>query len=95
MTREQFQEIVVSACSWFSMSETSGHRTVKRNKKVGGAPASQHLGWKCVDLVPDDLSRMPEVKAWLEDRGLYVEPLAQAKHHIHTDDRFNAKFKLD
>lgn len=91
MIELQFQLFVKQACDLFSMSETSGHRTVKRNKVVGGAPSSQHLTWKAKDLVPDELLRMAEIKLWFESKGLYVEPLDQAKDHIHVDDRFNAK----
>ena len=89
MTEERFNLVIHQACQIYSMSETSGHRTTKRNASVGGANDSQHLGWRCKDLVPDDLSRLGEIKTFLESQGLYVEPLAQAKDHIHVDDRYD------
>lgn len=38
----------------FQFSETSGWRTAKRNKRVGGHPASKHLSGLGIDCVLDD-----------------------------------------
>ena len=87
MDIETFNTIVREVCEKYKGSETSGHRTALRNKAVGGAPKSQHLGWKCRDIVLDNPADLVVCKAYLEASGLWVEPLKQAKDHIHVDDR--------
>ncbi len=90
MTVDQFNAVCREACEQFGGSETSGHRTPQHNGAVGGAPDSQHLGWKCKDIVLDDSNNFDLFAAFLKSRGFWVEPKTQAKDHIHVDDRFAA-----
>lgn len=87
MLVDKFNSIVREACTLYAGSETSGHRTINHNKAVGGAPKSQHLGWKCLDILLDNPGDFVACKAYLESKGLWVESLTQAKDHIHVDDR--------
>jgi hypothetical protein len=41
-------------CLLFEASETSGIRTVKRNKAVGGVANSKHMRGLAGDYIPDD-----------------------------------------
>lgn len=90
MTETIFQVAINEFCYYFQASETSGHRTEARNKEVGGAPRSHHLGWKCRDVVLDDWTRKHEAIDWLRAKGLYVFDETKTKNHLHVDDRHNA-----
>lgn len=50
----EFRFAVLVLCSVFDGSETSGHRTRKRNIKVGGAANSRHLRGLAMDVVLDN-----------------------------------------
>lgn len=86
MTIDTFNSVIRTFCKLFNASVSSGHRTVKHNTAVGGAANSQHLGWKCIDLVLDDWSNKNSAIKWLQQVGLFV---LDEGDHLHTDDRFN------
>lgn len=90
MTVEEFNLHVRIACSRFTASITSGHRTLARNVQVGGAPNSQHLGFKAADLVMDDWNQKKECITFLTNCGLRVIDEVQTKNHLHIDDKNNS-----
>lgn len=90
MTTGAFWELVINVCMAHSGSITSAHRTPKRNKAVGGADNSQHLGTKAVDIVWDDPAVRVEAEELLMGQGLWIEPTRDAPDHTHVDDRHNA-----
>jgi len=73
----------------FNASVTSGHRTVDRNRLVGGAPDSMHLAYKAADLVLDDNATKDDLILAAKGAGLFVLDETAQKNHIHLDDRFN------
>lgn len=90
MTTETFNTVIRTVCQDFSASISSGHRTVFHNRQVGGAANSQHMGWRCVDLVLDNWGLKDEAIVWLRKMGFFVLDEVTAKNHLHVDDRFNA-----
>ena len=74
----------LSECSY---TVTSGYRTKKHNKKVGGAPNSYHLYDRARDITSTKECRDDLGKAALQE-GLTV---IYYNKHIHVDDREEAK----
>ncbi len=69
-----------------TMIPTSGRRCIAHNKEVGGAPASQHLLGKAVDI---GTGGSPEVAYRVVDAAIvegimYIE---LSPHHVHIDLR--------
>jgi len=91
MTIEQFHTVVQIFCVQFSASVSSAHRTIDHNRVVGGAANSQHMGWKCVDLVLDNWGRKDEAMMWLKNLNLFVLDEVASGGHLHCDDRGNAE----
>jgi hypothetical protein len=89
MTIADFNTIIRLFSKQFNASISSAHRTAKHNMVVGGVSDSQHLGWKCVDIVLDEWVRKNEAMVWLTKAGLYVFDEVTSKNHLHVDDRNN------
>src|SRR5688572_15015308 len=53
MTRAEFNDAADTYCAIFAASQTSGQRTIKHNKAVGGVPNSAHLFGLARDVVYD------------------------------------------
>jgi uncharacterized protein YcbK (DUF882 family) len=69
---------------------TSGHRTPKRNKEVGGAPNSYHL----YDRARDFVLKQPECMKLSDIAGISCIlglNVIQYPRHIHIDNRNNPK----
>ena len=77
-----FADKALALCLIFGCSETSGYRTKKRNKRVGGHPKSRHMKGKARDIVPDNpKDKSVVVKA---ARKLGLVALDEWNHvHIH------------
>jgi len=90
MTNELFNTVINICCETFNVSETSRHRTAAHNQAVGGVPHSKHLGYKAVDLVPDDWRVKEEIMIWLRRMKLVVLDEQATKGCIHVDDRNDA-----
>ena len=70
-------------CALHSCSVTSNARTHRRNNRVGGRSQSKHqIPWGCCgwDLVPDDMSEMPEVAATARVFGFWCKVESD---HVH------------
>lgn len=86
MTYGEFCEIKRTLCILYDASETSGIRSPKRNRDVGGAKKSTHqpeFGFGS-DLVPDDLANLRPMASTAEKLGVWalVEP-----DHLHIGFR--------
>lgn len=68
--------------SQFGVHPTSGFRDPAHNAAVGGAQNSDHLGGNAVDFggTPQQLAALYK---YAQGRYPYVEPMAQAKDHVH------------
>jgi Peptidase M15 len=67
----------------FGVRVSSGYRDPAHNAEVGGAKNSDHLSGDAADFVgtPAQITRL---YAWAVKQGFpYVEPLSQAKDHVH------------
>jgi hypothetical protein len=53
MTRAEFNDAADTYCALFAASTTSGQRTIKHNKAVGGVANSAHLYFLARDVVYD------------------------------------------
>lgn len=74
---------VQSVVGQFGVHPTSGYRSPSHNAEVGGATHSDHLSGDAVDFggSPQQLAAL---YAWaLKQRFPYVEPMGQAKDHVH------------
>lgn len=94
MTEVYFYKVLLYACERYSGSISSMHRTVKHNKKVGGADNSQHLGYKAADFIADDWSKKGEIVSYFHSFGLYVYDEVVSDNHLHVDDRMNSQVYL-
>ena len=68
--------------SRFGVHPTSGYRSPQHNAAVGGAQGSDHLSGDAVDFggTPAQLAALYK---YAQGRFPYVEPMAQAKDHVH------------
>lgn len=66
----------------FGVKPTSGYRDAAHNAQVGGASNSDHLRGDAVDFggTPQQLAALYR---YAQGRYPYVEPMAQAKNHVH------------
>jgi len=90
MTLFTFAQTMTRFCRTYHASITSWHRTPSHNAKVGGAPKSQHLDFKAVDIVLDDWTTADLAIGWLLRQGLFVLDERETANHIHVDDRNDA-----
>jgi len=74
MTKYEFMDKVDSALNIYPGSITSGRRSHKRNKRVGGHPRSLHLCGLAVDVVLDSENKSDSVhfKVFCKRLGLKV-----------------------
>lgn len=70
----------------FGVHPTSGYRDPAHNASVGGASNSDHLRGDAVDFggAPNALAALYK---YAQGRFPYVEPMAQAKDHVHISFR--------
>lgn len=60
MTRADFYEAACEYAAMTGASQTSGLRSLKHNKAVGGKPFSPHLFGRGIDLVYDDSTMLTD-----------------------------------
>lgn len=94
MSENTFYQAIISICEQYGGSISSMHRTVAHNRRVGGAPNSQHLGYRAADIVLDDWQRKNECITELRQMGLWVLDEVASKNHLHVDDRNNSQSPL-
>lgn len=77
---------VEKIASQFDVKVNSGYRSPSHNAAVGGAQHSDHLTGDAVDFTgaPDALAALYK---YAQGRFAYVEPMAQAKDHVHISFR--------
>lgn len=81
----QFRQAVLTYCARFEASETSGRRTTKHNKLVGGVEHSAHLYGLASDVVYDDLP--PEAARLEGGRRLGLRVIPEGSHdHLQPLD---------
>lgn len=70
----------------FGVRINSGYRDPAHNKSIGGASNSDHLRGDAVDFIgaPQQLAALYK---YAQGRYPYVEPMAQAKDHVHISFR--------
>lgn len=82
----QYNERILCVCALHDCSTTSGIRTAKRNRSVGGAATSKHrIGW-ADDLVPDDMSKASRLAVVKTARALGMIAVDEGDH-IHIQGR--------
>ena len=81
-----FSDKVLALCLIYDCSETSGFRTEKRNKAVGGVPNSRHKVGLGRDIVLDVPVRTEEVCRAARRLGLWV---LVEDDHIHLQELRN------
>lgn len=89
MTIGEFWREISYLCKLHGGSVTSGHRTIDRNRQVGGAADSQHLGYKAADIVLDDWTHKDDLILNAKLAGLWVLDEVVTKNHVHVDERHN------
>lgn len=72
--------------SRFGVKPTSGYRDPGHNSQVGGASNSDHLRGDAVDFGGDPQA-LAALYKYAQGRYPYVEPMAQAKDHVHISFR--------
>lgn len=77
---------VRSVLQQFHVTPTSGYRDPAHNRSVGGASNSDHLRGDAVDFggSPQALAALYK---YAQGRYPYVEPMSQAKNHVHVSFR--------
>jgi uncharacterized protein YcbK (DUF882 family) len=85
MTRERFWNLVNSLCDQYDASVTSGTRSERRNKNVGGAANSRHLKGFAADVVLDDWEKKQSFIRTAQNLGLRVLDEVKTRHHLHLD----------
>lgn len=84
-TYAEFMERVRCLCAWYNGSVTSGIRSTKRNKKVGGVDKSYHRlerGGMAVDIVLDSMNVANRTEFVVASRCLGFRALDEGDH-IH------------
>lgn len=76
----EFNEKIMMICMKHNCSVTSGYRTEKRNRMVGGHPDSQHLLGLAADIVPDDWDSADDIVFDCHRMGLIA---IVEKTHVH------------
>jgi hypothetical protein len=66
----------------FGVKINSGYRSPEHNAAVGGAPHSDHLSGNAVDFTGSSQA-MAKLYQWAQGRFPYIEPMSQAKNHVH------------
>lgn len=66
----------------------SGYRTPEYNKKVGGAPRSQHIYGKAADIVAKDVKPL-DVAIYAENDGSFIMGIGLYTTFTHVDTRKN------
>ncbi len=66
----------------FGVQVNSGYRSAQHNAAVGGAENSDHLGGDAVDFTGSP-QQIRALYQWAQGRFPYVEPMSQAKDHVH------------
>ena len=84
MTPLEFHQVVMDLATKYDFSETSGHRSRKRNAAVGGNVNSRHLSYRARDVVLDDLI---ETDAFIADaRRAGIVAVLESDHiHLQTN----------
>lgn len=70
----------------FGVTPTSGYRSPSHNAAVGGVSGSDHLTGDAVDFSGSP-SALTALYKYAQARFPYVEPMAQAKNHVHISFR--------
>ena len=83
-----FAAIILELALHFKFSVTSWGRTAKRNKAVGGHPASRHLRWLAVDVVLDNAKDKPFFLKVITEAGL---SFLDEGDHIHVQTKKGSK----
>ncbi len=79
MTRAEFNDAADTYCALFGASTTSGQRTLKHNKAVGGVANSAHLFGRARDVVYDT---PPDSTACVEaGKRLGIRVIIEGDHH--------------
>ena len=78
----EFKLAVVTLGQRHRFSETSGLRTAKRNKQVGGNPNSRHLLGMAVDVVLDENHKGPREALITDARRMGLVAVYEGDH-IH------------
>ena len=77
---------VAQLISRFGVTPTSGYRSAAHNAEVGGATHSDHLSGDAVDFSGSPQA-LAALYAYAQGKFPYVEPMAQAKDHVHISLR--------
>ena len=66
----------------FGVRVSSGYRSPEHNAEVGGAEHSDHLTGNAIDFAgtPEQMTRLYN---WAQGKFPYIEPMSQAKDHVH------------
>lgn len=76
--------------SRFGVTPTSGYRSADHNAAVGGARNSDHLSGDAVDFGGNPAA-LAALYKYAQGRYPYVEPMSQAKDHVHISFARNGK----
>ena len=82
MNAMEFRLAVMTLAQRHRFSETSGLRTAKRNKAVGGNKNSRHLLGLAVDVVLDDMGKGPREALIADARRMGLVAVYEGDH-IH------------
>lgn len=77
---------VEQIASQFGVRINSGYRDPAHNQAVGGAQNSDHLRGDAVDFVGSP-QQLASLYRYAQGRFPYVEPMSQAKDHVHISFR--------
>lgn len=80
MTPTEFHQTIMDLAARYDFSETSGHRTAKRNASVKGDANSRHLTFRARDVVLDDWK---EKEAFIADARREGLVAVFETDHIH------------
>lgn len=79
-----FRQAIVALSEKYQFFETSGRRTEKRNRAVGGNPHSLHLSGLAVDIVLDNHYEREALVSDVERLGLVAVP---EEDHMHIQSK--------